>query len=48
VHVHGYDLFRDVAPGRPARFSFPARVDGVFEIELEDRAEQIISLRVRP
>jgi hypothetical protein len=48
VHVHGYDLFRDVAPGRPARFDFPARIDGLFEVELEDRAEQIISLRVRP
>ena len=48
VHVHGYDLFRDVAPGRPARFDFPARIEGVFEVELEDRAEQIVSLRVRP
>jgi hypothetical protein len=48
VHIHGYDLFKDVSPGRPARFDFRARIDGLFEVELEDRAEQIISLRVRP
>ena len=48
VHVHGYDLMRDVAPGRPARFSFPARLEGVFEVELENRGLQVAELRVRP
>jgi hypothetical protein len=33
VHVHGYDLSRAAAPGKPARFSFPATIEGVFEIE---------------
>jgi hypothetical protein len=33
IHVHGYDLERSVAPGKPARFSFPATIEGVFEIE---------------
>jgi hypothetical protein len=33
VHVHGYDLEQAVAPGRPARFSFAATIEGVFEIE---------------
>jgi hypothetical protein len=33
IHVHGYDISRDVAPGRPARFSFPATIEGIFEIE---------------
>lgn len=33
IHVHGYDLARAAAPGAPARFSFPARIEGIFEIE---------------
>ncbi|HYI98541.1 MAG TPA: hypothetical protein VEX36_02525 [Thermoleophilaceae bacterium] len=33
IHVHGYDVERPVAPGKPARFSFPATIEGVFEIE---------------
>ena len=48
VHVHGYDLFKDIAPGQNARFDFRATIEGSFEIELEDRHVQIASLSVRP
>jgi hypothetical protein len=48
VHVHGYDLMQDVAPGKTITFSFPAEITGIFEIELEDRAEEIAQLRVDP
>jgi hypothetical protein len=48
VHVHGYDLSKDVRAGGSVRFSFPARLEGVFEVELESRAEQIAELRVSP
>jgi hypothetical protein len=48
VHLHGYDLMRDVAPGRPARIPFRATVPGRFEVELEDRSLQIADLTVRP
>lgn len=48
VHVHGYDLMADVAPGSPARISFEASVPGRFEVELESRAIQIAELRVSP
>ena len=48
VHVHGYDLFADVRPGSPARISFDASRTGRFEIELEDRREQIAQLTVVP
>jgi FtsP/CotA-like multicopper oxidase with cupredoxin domain len=48
VHVHGVDLKRDLAPGRPARFRFEADRDGVFEIELEGTHTQIAELRVQP
>jgi hypothetical protein len=48
VHVHGYDLMADVAPGSPARITFRATVPGRFEVELEDRTIQIAELRVGP
>jgi hypothetical protein len=48
VHVHGYDLSKKVTAGRPARFRFPAEIQGVFEIELERAHEQIASLKVQP
>ena len=32
VHLHGYDLQRDVAPGGPAPLSFDADLTGRFEI----------------
>jgi len=48
VHLHGYDLKRDVAPGRPASFKFKADIEGAFEIELEDTATKIGNLEVRP
>ncbi len=48
VHVHGYDLMADVAPGAPATIRFKATAPGRFEIELEDRGLQIGELEVRP
>jgi hypothetical protein len=48
VHVHGYDLKGDVAPGAPARIAFRANLVGRFVIELESRRFQIASLEVRP
>jgi hypothetical protein len=48
VHVHGYDLMADVAPGKPVRIRFDATLTGRFEIELENRGEQIAQLTVLP
>ena len=48
VHVHGYDLMKDIEPGKTVTFSFPADITGIFEIELEDAGEQIAQLRVDP
>jgi FtsP/CotA-like multicopper oxidase with cupredoxin domain len=33
IHLHGYDITRRPAPGRPARFQFRADAEGAFEIE---------------
>ena len=46
VHVHGYDLHKDVDPGGTVRIVFPATITGVFEAELEDRKLQIIEFTV--
>ena len=48
VHVHGYDLMEDVAPGSPARFSFRADAPGRFEVELEERHVPLTELVVSP
>ena len=48
VHLHGYDLMADVAPGKPATIRFKATAPGRFEIELEDRGLEIGELEVRP
>jgi FtsP/CotA-like multicopper oxidase with cupredoxin domain len=48
VHLHGYDLHRDVDAGGTARIAFTAKIAGRFEAELEDRQEQILSLTVEP
>ncbi|MGH3031520.1 MAG: hypothetical protein ACRDNE_12310 [Gaiellaceae bacterium] len=48
VHVHGIDIFRNVAPGSPARLRFRPRTPGVVEIELEDRHLLLAELEVRP
>lgn len=48
VHLHGYDIMRDVAPGKPARLPFKATIPGRFEVELEDRGVQIADITVTP
>ena len=48
VHLHGYDIMRNVAAGGTARIRFRATVPGRFEVELEDRGVQIADLTVQP
>lgn len=48
VHVHGYDLKKDVKANQPASMSFKATIDGIFDIEFENEGKQIASLRVNP
>jgi hypothetical protein len=33
IHLHGYDIEKEAAPGKPARFKFRANVEGAFIIE---------------
>jgi hypothetical protein len=48
IHIHGYDIHKDVARNGAATFDFAAKIDGVFVIELENHKQQIASLKVEP
>ena len=46
VHVHGYDLEAELAPGAPAEVTFDATIPGVFEVELHEAGTVLLSLQV--
>jgi len=48
IHLHGYDIKRDLKAGDSVRFSFVASAEGIFEMELEDAGVQIGKLVVEP
>ena len=48
VHLHGYNIMRDVAPGQPARISFRATIVGTVEAELEDRRVRLATITTQP
>jgi FtsP/CotA-like multicopper oxidase with cupredoxin domain len=48
VHVHGYNIAKDLEPGKVTTVSFKATITGIFEIEYEHAREQIAELRVEP
>jgi hypothetical protein len=47
VHVHGFNLKKEVPKDGSVTFSFPASDQGGHVIELESRGEQIANLEVR-
>lgn len=48
VHVHGYDVTERIPAGKAAPVSFPAEIEGIFEVELHGSGTQIAELRVNP
>jgi FtsP/CotA-like multicopper oxidase with cupredoxin domain len=48
IHIHGYNLMKDVKKGGTVHFAFKATIDGIFVVELESRATQIGKLVVEP
>jgi hypothetical protein len=48
VHVHGYDLKKDVRPGQTITFAFKADIPGIFEIEFEKSGTTLAQLKVVP
>jgi hypothetical protein len=48
VHLHGYNVLKTVPSSGSVTFTVPARIEGVFEIELEKTATQIANIKVNP
>jgi hypothetical protein len=48
VHVHGYDLERELEPDEPVRLSFEADLTERFEIEAHETEEKLGTLVVEP
>jgi hypothetical protein len=48
VHFHGYEVMKDVKAGGTVTFDMPAEIEGIFEVELEGRKEQIAEITVNP
>jgi hypothetical protein len=48
VHIHGYDISKDLAANQTANVSFEASIPGIFEIELEHSGTPLGRLKVEP
>ena len=48
IHLHGYDVSKDVSAGGSVTFNVPAELEGVFEVEVEETATQIAEITVNP
>jgi hypothetical protein len=48
VHFHGYEVMKDVKAGGTVSFDMPAEIEGIFEVELEGKKEQIAEITVNP
>jgi FtsP/CotA-like multicopper oxidase with cupredoxin domain len=48
IHVHCYDITRDVPAGETISVSFKASITGICEVEFHNSGEPIAELRVEP
>jgi hypothetical protein len=48
VHLHGYDIAKPVDAGGEVEFDLPASLEGVFEVELEERVVPLAEVTVNP
>ena len=48
IHMHGYDLERQVTPGKPVRLAFKATIPGRFEVELHEPDTLLAVVTVSP
>jgi hypothetical protein len=48
IHIHGYDIAKEVPAGGTIEFDFPAELEGIYEAELEELGVQIAELRINP
>ena len=48
VHLHGYNIEKDVVPGQAVRMPFTANIAGRFEVELHPTDALLAVLEVKP
>jgi hypothetical protein len=48
IHLHGYDIPKEVAAGGQVEFKVPADIEGKFEMEIEETATPIAEITVNP
>ena len=48
VHMHGYDVLKPIKAGDSVEFDVPATLEGVFEVELEERVQELAEVTVNP
>jgi hypothetical protein len=48
VHLHGYDIAKEVEAGGRVEFNVPATIEGVFEVELERSSVPLAEISVTP
>ena len=46
VHLHGYDIEKELSPGTPVTLQFDATLTGVFEVELHKANTVLLRLQV--
>jgi hypothetical protein len=46
VHLHGYDIEKELVPGKPSTLQFTATLTGVFEVELHKANVVLVHLQV--
>lgn len=48
IHVHGYDIAKDLPPNKTVTMSFKASLEGIFEVELEHSGTPLGTIKVEP
>jgi len=48
VHLHGYNIEKEVVPGKPVRVPFTANIAGRFEVELHPTDTLLAVIEVKP
>jgi hypothetical protein len=48
VHLHGYNIEKDVVPGKAVRMPFTANIAGRFEVELHPTDALLAVIEVKP
>ena len=48
LHLHVYDVTKEVQPGKKTRLQFKATVEGVIELELHESGNQVAEITVKP